>query len=131
MMAFTNEQIRQMFYAWLDGGEMEFAFSTMQPALASMTEKLPSAYCERLNLPPNSTVGHAARSLIVVSVDEVEHLLEGCISFHDEEESARWWADNWNNPSRVRLTHVSEGQWQLTIAPISGAQTPSWGKSGF
>jgi hypothetical protein len=109
-MLVTGEELRQCFYDWIRGGRRpRFRFADIQPALAEMTDTMPDDLCRELAFALGTSVGHAARCLIVVGTrDGKEHRIVPTIGFESEEQSMEWWQRNKDNPERVVLRATGE-----------------------
>ena len=119
LIRFSSEDLREMFYQWLEGEETPLPFSEMQDALAEMEDMMPEVLCREHGFLVGCSVGHAARSSIaVIGPDRREYRLETKIRFKDERESLEWWRNNRDNPNRVVLEPNGDGRHMLKIAPI-------------
>ena len=113
----SSDEIRDMFYRWLEGDPMTLPFSVMQDALAGMLDTMPESLCHPHGFPVGCSVGHAARSSIVLTrSDGREFRLNTLIRFNDERESLEWWRKNRDNPKRVVVEPDGDGLWTITVA---------------
>jgi hypothetical protein len=104
-----------------------FRVADIQPALAEMTDKMPDDICRELAFALGTSVGHAARSLIVVRAqDGREYRIVPTIGFESEEQSMKWWQRNKDNPERVvarltgeqaRIDGAEADTYEIGIAP--------------
>ncbi len=82
---FTTQEIEEMFLQWLQGCDVPLKLAQFQTVLAESGSKLPKELCLMNGLPPGSTVGHAARSLIAFCNQRgVEYRLDTKIDFKSE-----------------------------------------------
>jgi hypothetical protein len=84
-LSFSSDDLREMFYLWLEDEPTTLPFSVMQDALAGMEDTMPEAVCREHGFPIGCSVGHAARSSIgVVGPEGISarhhHQLQGRMS---------------------------------------------------
>lgn len=117
-LTFTAQQLRKMFFEWLDDQPIAISFRVLQHALAQMDDVLmPPELAHRHGFLEGCSIGHAARSVIcLINSDGQEYRLATLIDFPNERASSEWWAKNWNNSSRVVIEHQENGFWSLQIA---------------
>ncbi len=114
---FSVDEIRDEFYRWLNEEPTTLSYTVMQGALAEMEDTLSEEICREHGFAIGCSVGHAARSLIVLTrSDGEEYRLNSLINFHSERESLDWWRRNRDNPRRVVLEPNGDGRWSLGVA---------------
>jgi hypothetical protein len=117
----TGEELRQSFYDWIrDGRRPRFRITDIQPTLAEMADQMPDDVCRALEFAPGTSVGHAARSLIVVfhTQEGREYRISPMIGFESEERSLEWWQRNKDNPERVVVRWLPDDEaYKIEIAP--------------
>jgi hypothetical protein len=115
-MIVTGGELRDCFFDWVrDGRRPRFRIAEIQAALAEMPDVLPEDICEALGHPSGTSIGHAARCLIVVRQHGKEFRIEPGIGFASEEQSMEWWQRNQHNPERVVVEWTGES-YRIKIA---------------